>query len=59
MKLPPLNALAEVSSKARRINFVLSLLLHPTFAYASSEVSGKAAHMRKASLLYLLIDTKV
>ena len=38
---------AKVSSKARDINFVLSLHLQPYFVYAISVGSGESAHMRR------------
>ena len=38
---PPLNAHSDVSSRARGLNFGLSLHLHPYFVYASSEDSGE------------------
>ena len=38
---PPINANADISSKARCFNFGLSLHLHPYFVYASSESSGE------------------
>ena len=41
---PPLNTHTDVSSRARGLNFSLSLGLHPYFVYASNEGSGESAH---------------
>ena len=44
---PHLSAHAFVSSKARNLNFGLSLHLNPNFVYASSNGSGESVHMRR------------
>ena len=46
-QMPLINALADISSKARCINFDLSLRLPPYFVYASSEGSDESAHMHR------------
>ena len=40
---PPLNAHADVSSRARGLNFGQRLYLHPYFVYTSSKGSGRSA----------------
>ena len=37
----------NADSEVRDLYFGLSLHLHPYFVYASSQVSGKSAHMRR------------
>ena len=44
---PPFSAHAFVSSKARDLNFGLSLHLNQNFVYASSNGSGESVHMRR------------
>ena len=46
-QMPLINALADISSKARCLNFTLSLSLHSYFVYASSEGSDESGHMRR------------
>ena len=41
-----LNTNADVASRVRGLNFVMSLYLHPYFVYTKSVVSGVAARMR-------------
>ena len=43
---------AVVSSEAKGINFGLVLHLRPYFVYASSEGSGKSAHMRRLTWVF-------
>ena len=43
----PLTPLADVSRRARTLNFCQSLDLHPNFIYASSQGSGESAHLRR------------
>ena len=45
----PLNAYADVSSRARGINFGLNLQLHLYFVYTSSEGSAKLVHLHRVS----------
>ena len=40
-QMPLINAHADVYSKARGLNFGLSLYLHPCFMYTSCEGSGE------------------
>ena len=42
--LPVILANADVSSKIRVFNFILSLTIHPHFGYASSRGSGESVH---------------
>ena len=42
----PLNAHADISRRARGLNFGLSLPLLPYFVYARRKGSGKTARMR-------------
>ena len=41
MQQPPLNVHADLSRRARGLNFGLSLHLHPFFAYITSKGFGK------------------
>ena len=54
----PLNAHADISTGAGRLNFNQFLHLHSCFMYASSECSGKTAEM-EPSLLAYAISTKI
>ena len=46
-KMPLIIAHADVSNKARGLNFGQGLHLHPNLVYARSEGSGESAHMRR------------
>ena len=45
-QMPLINSHADISRRANgRLNFSLSLYLHPYFVYESSEGSGESAHL--------------
>ena len=61
-RMPLINAIADVSSKARDLNFSLSLHLYPYFVHVSSEHSGEPAHNAyspKPSLLAYAIQKEI
>ena len=45
MQKPSLNALADLSSRARSLNFGLGFHLHPYLVYASNKGSGEPAQI--------------
>ena len=50
---------SDVSSKAKDLNFGLSLHLHPYFVYARIKASGESAHSPWHSLLAEAIGTEI
>ena len=56
---PPINAHVDISSRARGLNFGLSLHLHPYFVFAISEGCGEGADLPKHWLLNIAISTKI
>ena len=50
---------ADISSRARNLNFGLILSQHPNCVYTSNEVFGICADLHGASLLHTVISTKI
>ena len=55
-RIPLINAIADISSKARDLNFGLNLHLYPYFVHVSSERSGEPAYNAYSPEPSLLVD---